>query len=432
MRLTFNDAMRVVLISILLAQGFAPANGLGQSVAQQQGNNPVDAFVARLRDALTLSDEQVAALRKTLASHAAKVNDLRRRAQGQPYSIQLQAEVEREQRAIREEITALLNEDQKSKLPTVDTRLPLPAPPPFILVEIPPRAAVQQKSDLSSAEYLIAAPAAPTRGRSARLTEEQKLLHLLNRATYGPRPGDFERVRQMGLDRFLDEQLHPETIDDSDVERRLAVLPTQQMTSPELYLFYPPPQALEQRAKEANPQPVFGTPRQVVVEMVQQKLVRTVSSNRQLQEVMTDFWFNHFNVFSQKEADQWLLTSYERDVIRPRALGRFRDLLEAVAESPAMLYYLDNWLSSSPDSVRPRPPAPPRPPGGPPAAQPPTKPAGEAASTPPPLRPSGPGMEGAMTGPQNPPSPVRNAQPPPPPNPQPPPRRPGINENYAR
>jgi len=86
-----------------------------------------------------------------------------------------------------------------------------------------------------------------------------------------------------------------------------------------------------------------------------------VASRRQLLEIMTDFWFNHFNVFAQKGSDLWLLPSYERDVIRPHALGRFRDLLLAVAESPAMLYYLDNWLSTSPEARLPHPPPPPRP-----------------------------------------------------------------------
>ena len=363
MRSTFCILTRVALVLVLSAQGF------GRQGAQQQAPAQLEQYVTRLRDALSLGGEQVAALRTILASHAAKVNDLRRRAQTPPYSPQLQAEVEREQRAIRDEITALLNDEQKPKLTGLDTRLPLLAPPPFVLIDIPPRAA-QQKTDLSSAEPMIPQPSVSSRGRIGRLSEDQRLLHLLNRATFGPRPGDLERVRQIGFERFLDEQFHPETLDDSDVEKRLAVLPTQQMSSPELYLFYPPQQVVEQRAKEPNPQPIFGTPRQVTVEMIQQKLVRAVSSNRQLQEVMTDFWFNHFNVFSQKEADQWMLPSYERDVIRPRAFAKFRDLLEAVAESPAMLFYLDNWLSSSPDSVRPRPPGASRNPGQQPPRQP--------------------------------------------------------------
>jgi len=92
-------------------------------------------------------------------------------------------------------------------------------------------------------------------------------------------------------------------------------------------------------------------PQQVVNnELVEGKLLRAIYSDRQLQEVMTDFWFNHFNVFIGKGADHYLLTSYERDVIRPHALGKFEDLLVATAQNPAMLFYLDNWLSVGPNS----------------------------------------------------------------------------------
>jgi uncharacterized protein (DUF1800 family) len=95
-----------------------------------------------------------------------------------------------------------------------------------------------------------------------------------------------------------------------------------------------------------NPQGV------VVEELVQAKLLRAIYSERQLEAVMTDFWFNHFNVFVNKGADRLLLTSYEQDVIRPRALGKFEDLLVATAKSPAMLFYLDNWMSVGPNSAQ--------------------------------------------------------------------------------
>jgi uncharacterized protein (DUF1800 family) len=85
-------------------------------------------------------------------------------------------------------------------------------------------------------------------------------------------------------------------------------------------------------------------------ELTSAKLLRAIYSERQLDEVMTDFWFNHFNVFIGKGADRYMITSYERDVIRPRALGKFKDLLMATAKSPAMLFYLDNWMSVGPDS----------------------------------------------------------------------------------
>jgi len=102
----------------------------------------------------------------------------------------------------------------------------------------------------------------------------------------------------------------------------------------------------------------------VTGELQQAKLWRAIYSERQLQEVMTDFWVNHFNVFLNKDADQYYLTSYERDVIRPRALGKFKDLLLATAQSPAMLFYLDNWASIGPNSPAANPPgrnAPPKP-----------------------------------------------------------------------
>ena len=95
-----------------------------------------------------------------------------------------------------------------------------------------------------------------------------------------------------------------------------------------------------------NPQAV------VVDELAQAKLLRAIYSERQLEEVMTDFWFNHFNVFVGKGPDRVLLTNYEQDVIRPHALGKFEDLLVATAKSPAMLFYLDNWLSVGPNSMQ--------------------------------------------------------------------------------
>src|SRR5207249_846778 len=83
------------------------------------------------------------------------------------------------------------------------------------------------------------------------------------------------------------------------------------------------------------------------------QLLRSAYSERQLQEVLADFWFNHFNVDARKGRDRFLLTEYERDAIRPHVLGKFRDLLEATAKSPAMLFYLDNWMSADPNGPHP-------------------------------------------------------------------------------
>src|ERR1700752_3952335 len=105
------------------------------------------------------------------------------------------------------------------------------------------------------------------------------------------------------------------------------------------------PQQRETVMALANPQMVITT------ELQQAKLLRAAYSERQLDEVMTDFWFNHFNVFMGKGPDRYLLTAYERDVIRPHALGKFKDLLGATAKSPAMMFYLDNWLSVGPHSA---------------------------------------------------------------------------------
>jgi len=112
----------------------------------------------------------------------------------------------------------------------------------------------------------------------------------------------------------------------------------------------------DQFLADMNPQQretilAMNNPQQVVAdELIEGKLLRAVYSDRQLQEVLTDFWFNHFNVFIGKSADRYLLTSYERDVIRVHAMGKFEDLLVTTAQSPAMLFYLDNWLSVGPNS----------------------------------------------------------------------------------
>jgi uncharacterized protein (DUF1800 family) len=93
-------------------------------------------------------------------------------------------------------------------------------------------------------------------------------------------------------------------------------------------------------------------PQRVVEELAMAKVARAIYSERQLQQVMDDFWFNHFNVFAGKGEDRWFLTSYERDVIQPHAMGKFKDLLTATAKSPAMLFYLDNFLSADPRAAQ--------------------------------------------------------------------------------
>ncbi|HJT71869.1 MAG TPA: DUF1800 family protein [Terriglobales bacterium] len=293
---------------------------------------------------------------------------------------------------------------------------------------------------------LVCLPAAIAHKKTASpaANERARAIQALNRLTFGPRPGDVDRVLAIGVDKWIGEQLHPESIDDHAVEARLVQFRTLKMSTEELAKNFPPPAVIRQIAdgkrgmphdqekraiyeaqlaryrekkkdKNASPeqaetQPSNETenkvselleqapearmqtllsmpaeeraevlaamkgngrqeflngmspedrenlmamynPQQVVSqELMQAKLLRATYSQRQLQEVMTDFWMNHFNVFIGKGADRYDTTSYERDVIRPRALGKFEDLLVATAKSPAMLFYLDNWLSVGPDS----------------------------------------------------------------------------------
>ena len=303
---------------------------------------------------------------------------------------------------------------------------------------------------VSSALYAKKKPKTPPVPAIPQMTEDQKILHVLNRLTFGPRDIDVAEVRQMGLQYWIETQLHPEDIPENPVlEAKLAPLDTLRMSSDEIVKRYPTPQIIkamvegrmpypsdpEQRiliqklvAKyqrkqqadadnkpeeendprvtiaslqldpdqkqtlrtgtpqdkisliesmpadqqwnllEALPQgmrqklvgiaPVdlrrklqlFNGPMQVVnQDLIEGKLLRAAYSNRQLQEVLTDFWFNHFNVDLDKGADRVMVTGYERDVIRPHVLGNFKDLLLATAESPAMLFYLDNWQSVGPE-----------------------------------------------------------------------------------
>ena len=193
-------------------------------------------------------------------------------------------------------------------------------------------------------------------------SDDRVIVHVLSRVGYGPRPGDVEKVRALGLQRYIDGQLRPDRIADADTTARLAGLTTIGLSSRQIAEQFELPQLQARRqrkadAKDGGAPPADAKPspeemqraNSVMVELSQQKLLRAVYSERQLQEVLTDFWFNHFNVDARKGADRFLLTEYERDTIRPRVLGKFRDLLGATAKSPAMLFYLDNWMSADPN-----------------------------------------------------------------------------------
>jgi uncharacterized protein (DUF1800 family) len=182
---------------------------------------------------------------------------------------------------------------------------------------------------------------------TAPLTPEQRSVHLLSRTSFGPTRETIRRVNEIGIRAYLDEQLQPEKISDNFVEEKIAALKTMRLSSRDLIELYPPPQKAREQGMAMAP---TQGPRQVILELQLARLLRAVYSRRQLYEVMVDFWSNHFNVFAAKGADRWLTTSYDRDTIRPHALGRFRDLLLATAKSAAMLFYLDNWMSVAPNS----------------------------------------------------------------------------------
>jgi uncharacterized protein (DUF1800 family) len=199
----------------------------------------------------------------------------------------------------------------------------------------------------------LLAAAAP----SHKLTDRQRAEHALNRLGFGPRPGEVDRVVAEGVDKWIERQLHPESIDDAAVNARLASFETLKMNNGDLMeQYYKPIVAARRARKEGDGEQGEDTEemkamrqksRRVVGELSAQRIIRAAESDRQLDEVMADFWLNHFNIFAGKGIDRFLLTSYERDTIRPHMWGKFEDLLMATAKSPAMMFYLDNARSRS-------------------------------------------------------------------------------------
>ena len=177
------------------------------------------------------------------------------------------------------------------------------------------------------------------RPAAAELSEREKIVHLLNRAGFGPTAFEIAWIEQYGRQAWLDLQLQPELIEpyDTRVAELLARYPTLELSMPQLLGGYP----YDCREPECNP---FRIPNEQQSEV----LVRAVHSYAQLREVMTDFWFNHFNIYAFDGPNIYAIQPYLKDVIRPRALGNFEDLLLAVAQSVGMLYYLDNYASSKP------------------------------------------------------------------------------------
>ncbi|MDQ3012432.1 MAG: DUF1800 domain-containing protein, partial [Acidobacteriota bacterium] len=388
-------------------------------------------MVADLTNQLQLTLEQTATLSGLLKQRRPRFDGLMQQMSaqqpGSPQFNELRGQMERERRAMLEEFLPSLRPEQQIRLRGLIANMPPNGPggppPPSAIQPLKP---ILPPGALSVGERLIPQPstvvkAATENARSRRasgaissLTDDQKVLHLLNRAGFGPRPGDIERIKRIGIEQYLSQQLHPEDLTDDFLDRPLQALNTMQMTSPEIAQnFLPPPPRLvptptptpalkkdaemggrgdaatgrqgeaekdkqteKEMAKPGEPgKDVMAAPPQMVKqeaqpkvetgprtlpqpvkppvvdtqrplrELQQAKLLRAIFSEKQLQEVMVDFWFNHFNVFAGKDNARLLLTSYERDVIRPHALGKFKDLLVATAQSPAMLYYLDNFMS---------------------------------------------------------------------------------------
>ncbi|AGY58893.1 DUF1800 domain-containing protein [Gloeobacter kilaueensis] len=194
---------------------------------------------------------------------------------------------------------------------------------------------------------------------AASAPADPKIVHLLNRLSFGPAPGDIEQATRLGIERYIQQQLHPEQIAEPPaLNARLAALDTLKLAPVELArAFGPRPNGANRRFQAAGAAPQLDEQqrqdyrqnlRLVVEQAATARLMQALSSPRQLQEVMTDFWFNHFNVYAGKGLTRLWVGAYEQEAIRPYALGRFRDLLAATAAHPAMLFYLDNWLNTGP------------------------------------------------------------------------------------
>ena len=181
--------------------------------------------------------------------------------------------------------------------------------------------------------------------------DDAQILHLLNRISFGPAPGDIAAVRSIGMSSYIEQQLHPTTLTDpTELTERLSDLPTLRGSIEKLSDEYAPAAGEKKNMSEEEKKAANKKANEIVRELSEAKILRAVLSPAQLQEVMVDFWFNHFNVFAEKGADKIWVGAYERDAIRPYALGRFRDLLGATAHHPAMQFYLDNWLNTDPNS----------------------------------------------------------------------------------
>ena len=221
-----------------------------------------------------------------------------------------------------------------------------------------------------------------TKSKTKALSEDQKISHVLGRLGFGARSGDVEKVKAIGLNKYIEQQLNASGKDNAELNARLKNFEVLGMETSEIFAKYPNPGAslrtlaggkkvLAQNAQnmpesnvemsendrkerqeklrayyqEYNLRPA----NQIIQQMQASRIIRAVYSDNQLEEVMTDFWLNHFNVYAGKSAVKWFIPSFERDVIRKNALGNFKDLVAGTAQHPAMLFYLDNFQSMSPN-----------------------------------------------------------------------------------
>ncbi len=215
---------------------------------------------------------------------------------------------------------------------------------------------------LTLATSVVSLTALPIAQRE--LGSDEQAIHILNRLAFGPRPGDVERVKAVGVDRWIERQLDPRGIRNDAQERLIAdAFPSVHLTASQLFAEAPPPNLVRRQARRQGDTVLTRTDsmmlrtaareaRAVVGDVIGARVARSVASERQLEEVMVDFWLNHFTVFAGKSVVRYYLADYEREAIRPSVLGRFCDLLGGVAKSPAMLLYLDNAQSVA-DSTRP-------------------------------------------------------------------------------
>ncbi|HEY9677043.1 MAG TPA: DUF1800 domain-containing protein [Drouetiella sp.] len=207
---------------------------------------------------------------------------------------------------------------------------------------------------------IFLAATAPGMAKSFKVTNStDNCLHALDRLTFGPRPGDVEAVKKMGVEKFIKEQLKPDSIDeDPKIVQFVSNSPALNLSATQLYNQFGQPaikQAkIDQQLTESDDDKKKlnmirnDLTKKAYDDVPDAKLMRAICGQRQLEEVMTDFWYNHFNVYYNKGQDQLWIGAYEQQAIRPFVLGKFRDILGATCHHPAMLFYLDNWQNTTP------------------------------------------------------------------------------------